>query len=352
MDVAEERLKGQAEIWEHIFAFVDSMALKCVVELGIPNIINSHGRPVTISEIIDSLKTATSSPNVDYLTHIMRLLVHKHLFTSQFHQESNQTVYGLTRSSKWLLKDSEFNLSPLVLVENSPILQKPWQYLGKCFQENGLPFERAHGCGIWDLALVDPEFNKCFNGAMQSMTIMIINEMLTEYRDGLNGIGSLVDVGGGTGTMIAEIVKANPHVQGINFDLPHVVSTAPEFSGVKHVGGDMFVHIPEADAVIMKSLLHDWTDEDCAKILRNCYNAITNKKNGKVIIVEVVLRPEGSGVFDKTGLILDMVMMAHTSGGKERTEVEWKMLLNSAGFPRYNIIQTPACPCIIEAFPE
>ncbi|KAI3867635.1 hypothetical protein MKW98_006012 [Papaver atlanticum] len=293
-----------------MFAFGDSMALKCAVELGIPNIINSHGRPVTISEIIDSLKTNTSSsPNVDYLTRVMRLLVHKRLFSSQFHQESNQIVYNLTRSSKWLLKDSKFNLSPLVLVVTDQILQKPWQYLGKCVQEN-------------------------------------------EYKDGFNGIGLLVDVGGGTWTMLAEIVKANPQIQGINFDLPHVVATASDLPGVKHVGGDMFADIPKADAFIMKSLLHDWTDEDYTKILKNCYNAITNKKSGKVIIVGIVLRAEGSGLFDKTGLILHMVMMAHTSGGKERTEVEWKMLLNNAGFPRCNIFQTPACPFIIEAFPE
>ncbi|KAI3896752.1 hypothetical protein MKW98_009605, partial [Papaver atlanticum] len=68
MDSAVERLKGQAEIWEHMFGFVDSMALKCAVELGIPDIVNSHGRPVTMSEIVDSLKTNTSSfPNTDYL---------------------------------------------------------------------------------------------------------------------------------------------------------------------------------------------------------------------------------------------------------------------------------------------
>ncbi|KAI3938964.1 hypothetical protein MKW92_050628 [Papaver armeniacum] len=353
MDAEEERLKGQAEILEHMFAFVDSMALKCVVELGIPDIINSHSRPVTMSEIIDNLKTNNlSSLNVDYLTRVMRFLVHKRLFSSQFHQESNQDVYNLTRSSKWLLKDSKFDLSPLVIVETNPILQKPWQYLGKCIQENGLPFERAYGCGIWDLALNDPKFNNNFNGAMQCMTMMMINEMLIEHKDRFDGIGLLVDVGGGTGTMIAEIVKANPHMQGMNFDLPHVVATAPDFPGVKHVGGDMFIDIPEADAVIMKLVLHDWTDEDCTKILKNCYNAVTKKKNGKVIIVEHVLRPEESGLFDKTGLILDMVMMAHTSGGKERNEVEWKVLLNNAGFPRYNIFQSPAYLCFIEAFPE
>ncbi|MCL7041642.1 hypothetical protein MKW94_030612 [Papaver nudicaule] len=329
------------------------MALKCAVELGIPDIINSHGRPVTLSEIIDSLKTATSSSlNVDYLTRIMRILVHKRLFTSQLQQESNQTVYGLTRSSKWLLKDSKFNLSPLVLFETNPILQKPWQYLGKCVQENGTPFERAHGCEIWDLASSDPKFSNFLNDAMKCTNTTIIDEMLADYKGGFDGIESLVDVGGGTGTIIAQIVQANPHIQGINFDLPHVVATAPDFPGVKHVGGDMFVDIPEADAVIMKWTLHDWSDEDCTKILKNCYKAITNKKNGKLIIVDGVLRPDGHDLFDKQRLVFDVLMLAHTSAGKERTEAEWKMLLNNAGFPRYNIISTPTFSSIIEAFPE
>ncbi|RZC48176.1 hypothetical protein C5167_041126 [Papaver somniferum] len=87
---------------------------------------------------------------------------------------------------------------------------------------------------------------------MRCTAEIIINAVLIKYKDGFNGIESLVDVGGGTGTMITEIVKPNPHIKGINFDLPHVVSTAPEQQGVEHVGGDMFVHISEADAVVMK----------------------------------------------------------------------------------------------------
>ncbi|MCL7040866.1 hypothetical protein MKW94_011007 [Papaver nudicaule] len=353
---AEERLKGQAEIWEHMFAFVDSMALKCAVELGIPDIINSHGRPVTMSEIIHSLKTTTSSssssPNVEYLTRVMRLLVHNRIFTSQFHQESNEVLFDLTRSSKWLLKDSEFNLSTLVLFEMDPILLKPWQYLSKCVQESGFPFEKAYGCKIWEFALANPQFNEFLNNALRCTTSTIINEMLVEYKDGFKGMKSLVDVGGGTGTMMAQIVEANPHIQGINFDLPHVVATAPNHPGVEHVGGDMFVDIPEADAIMMKSVLHDWNDEYCAKILKNCYKAVTKKKDGKVILVEGVLQPDKNDTFDKAGLMFDMVMIAHTSAGKERTEEEWKILLNNAGFPRYNIIKTSAFHCIIEAFPE
>ncbi|KAI3851578.1 hypothetical protein MKX03_020749 [Papaver bracteatum] len=354
----EKRLKGQIEMWEHIYAFVDSMALKCAVELGITDIINSHGRPITLSEIINNFPTTTlsssssSSPNIDYLTRVMRLLVRKRIFSLHVDKESNQIYYDLTPSSRWLLRDSQFNLSPLLLAQLDPSLLTPWQYMGKCVKEGGFPFEKAHGVEIWDFSLANPQFNHLFNDAMRCTAEIIINAVLVKYKDGINGIESLIDVGGGTGIMITEIVKANPHIRGINFDLPHVVATAPEQRGVEHVGGDMFVHVAEADAVIMKWILHDWGDEDCVKILKNCHKAIAKKKNGKVIILDCVLRPDGNGSFDNTGFSYDLVMIAHTSGGKERTEVEWKTLLNNAGFPRFNIIPIPAFPSIIEAFPE
>jgi precorrin-6B methylase 2 len=80
--------------------------------------------------------------------------------------------------------------------------------------------------------------------------------VLAEYKDGFSCVGSLVDVGGGTGGMIAEIVKAHPHIKGINFDLPHVVAIAPTRQGVSHVGGDMFEAIPNADAIFMKVYMY------------------------------------------------------------------------------------------------
>ncbi|MCL7041641.1 hypothetical protein MKW94_030611 [Papaver nudicaule] len=352
MDVEEKRLKGQAEIWQHMFAFADSMALKCAVELGIPDIINSHGGPITVSEIIDSLKTTpSSSPDDKNLTRTMRLLVRKGIFTSQFHQESNQVLYDLTPSSKWLLSDSKFNLSPMVSFILHPSTFQPWHLLGNSVKGSGLAFEKTHGCNIFDLASANPQYNQIFNDGMECTAKIVVDKMLINYKNGFNGIKSIVDVGGGTGSMIAEIVKANPHIEGINFDLPHVLDTAPDHPGVKHVGGDMFVDVPEADVVIMKWMMHAWSDENCVKALKNCYKAISKAQNGKVIIVDFVLRPDGTGLFDETGLAFDLLMMVNT-GGKERTEVEWKMLLNSAGLPRYNIIEIPTLPSIIEAFPQ
>ncbi|KAI8012217.1 Xanthohumol 4-O-methyltransferase [Camellia lanceoleosa] len=97
--------------------------------------------------------------------------------------------------------------------------------------------------------------------------------------------------------------------------------------------------------------MHDWNDEDCVKILKNCRKAIP-KKTGKMIIIDLVLNPEADGMFDDTGLLFDLLLIAHCSGGKERIELEWKKVLEEGGFPCYNIIKIAAFPSIIEAFLE
>ncbi|ERM97017.1 hypothetical protein AMTR_s03202p00005850, partial [Amborella trichopoda] len=140
--------------------------------------------------------------------------------------------------------------------------------------------------------------------------------LLSEYESGFSGLTTLVDVGGGTGTTLSEIVKAHPHISGINFDLPHVVSTAQDYPGVVHVGGDMFVSIPHADAVLMKWIFHDWEDEECVKILKQCKKSIP-KNGGKLIIVDAVLRPEeDTSSFADSRLAFDLVMVTLSTGEK------------------------------------
>ena len=96
------------------------------------------------------------------------------------------------------------------------------------------------------------EFNGVFNSAMACTAKDTVEAVLTSYKDGFKGLSSLVDVGGGTGATMAEIVKLNPGMKGINLDLPFVVETAPEYLGVTHVAGDMFKSIPQAEAIFMK----------------------------------------------------------------------------------------------------
>nr|APR64234.1 caffeic acid 3-O-methyltransferase-like 24 [Populus tomentosa] len=343
----EKLLRGQVEVWQLMFGFAESMALKCAIELGIPDIINSLGGPVTLNQIASGI----DSPCVDipYLARIMRFLVRKRVFTQHNPSDGGETLYGLTDSSKWLLRDSEVSLAPMVLMQNYPWQLAPWHYLSQCVKEGGTAFKKAHGCEIWDLASQNPEFNRIFNDALACTAKIIMRAVVSHYKVGFDDVETLVDVGGGTGGNLAEIVKAYPHIKGINFDLPHVVAAAPAYNGVSHVGGNFFEAIPNADSIFMKWVFHDWGDEYCAKILKNCRKAMP-EKTGKLILVEIVLQPEENGQFSDMGMVSDLVMFAPSTGGKERTKLEWKKLLEEGGFPRYKIINIPALPSIIEAY--
>jgi hypothetical protein len=183
----------------------------------------------------------------------MRLLVRRKIFTAHHPSEGGgDTLYGLTHSSRWLLHDSKMSLAPLLLMEDHPWLMARWHCLSQCVKEGGIAFNKVHGREIWDFASENPEFNNLFNDGMACTARIVMSAIVSVYKDGFGCVGSLVDVGGGTGSAVAEIVKSFPHIKGINFDLPHVVATAPMYDGVKHVGGDMFQAIPNADAVFMK----------------------------------------------------------------------------------------------------
>ncbi|XP_048327932.2 xanthohumol 4-O-methyltransferase-like [Ziziphus jujuba] len=347
---AEAELRGQADIWKYMLSFADSMALKCAVELRIPDIIHSHASPITLSQIASGFADSPS-PDLTYLERIMRLLVRRNIFTAHHQSDGAETLYGLTHSSRWLLRDSELSLAPMFVLETHPSLMAPWHCFSQCVKDGGIAFKKAHGREIWEFASHNPDFNTLFNDGMGCTARIVLRAIVSEYKDGFDHVGSLVDVGGGIGGAIAEIVKSYPHIRGINFDLPHVIATAPVYPGVSHVGGDMFEGIPNADAIFMKSIMHDWDDENCVKILRNCRKAI-GEKNGKVIIVDIVVKSEGNEIFDEMGMVIDLLMLAHTTGGKERTEKEWKKILNDGGFTRYKIIKIQAILSIIEAYPE
>ncbi|GAV81893.1 Methyltransf_2 domain-containing protein/Dimerisation domain-containing protein [Cephalotus follicularis] len=345
----EALLRGQGEIWRLMFGFADSMALKCAVELHLADIIHSYGCPVSLSQIASRIDS--DCPHIPYLKRIMRMLVRRGIFTMNDSLDNEETLYGSTQLSRWLLHDWEFSLAPMVIMQNYPAQLEPWHFFSHCVKDGGVAYKKAHGCDIWELASRNPELNRIFNDAMASTANITMKALLSQYKDGFENIQLLVDVGGGTGGTLAEIVKANPHIKAINFDLPHVVATAPVRKGVSHVGGNMFEAIPMADAVFMKWVLHDWGEEECVKILKNCRKAIP-EKTGKVILVELVVQPDGNSQFGDMDVVFDLLMFAHSPGGKERTEREWKNILEEGGFPRYQIIKIPTLPSIIEAYPE
>ncbi|KEH20121.1 caffeic acid O-methyltransferase [Medicago truncatula] len=179
------------------------------------------------------------------------------------------------------------------------------------------PFLALCQDNVFLASCLDSRYNQVFNRAMINHTKIVMNKVLESYN-GFEGIKRLVDVGGGLGVNINLITSKYSNIQGINFNLPHVIQHAPSYPGVEHVGGDMFESVPKGDAIFMKWILHDWSDEHCLKLLKNCYDAIPN--DGKVIVLEahIPIVPE-NGYASKSIAQLDVMMMTQCPRGKERT---------------------------------
>ncbi|KAI4331937.1 hypothetical protein L6164_016884 [Bauhinia variegata] len=162
-------LQGQANIWNYMFSFADSMAQKSAVELRIPDIIHRHGEPISLTQIMAGISDAPS-PDITCLARIMRLLVRRKIFSSHQAPGSGDTLYRLTHSSRWLLIESgsgsESSLAPMVLMENHPWATAPWHCLSQCVREGGFAFKKAHGIVIWEFASENSEFNKLLNDGM------------------------------------------------------------------------------------------------------------------------------------------------------------------------------------------
>ncbi|XVE78675.1 hypothetical protein DITRI_Ditri13aG0165900 [Diplodiscus trichospermus] len=355
MDAGEEAtLQGQAEIFQYLDNFVESMALRCVVELGIADALNSnphgHSHPMTLSQI--AARTPFPTLDIHRLSRVMRFLSCKKVFDATIDNESGEAMYGLTNSSKWLLtkSESEKSLVPMVLLATHPCALASWNCLSKSIAEGGAcGFSRAHGSDFYDFLSKNYEYKNVFSEAMACNSRVVVNAILKYYKDGFKNVGSIVDVGGGSGAAVAEIVKAHPHIKGINFDLPYAVASAPEHPSVTHVGGDIFASIPHADAIFLKWILHNWSDEKCVQILKNCRKALP-ERNGKVIIVDSVVGHQDDSLFDAEALRYDLKMLVLTPNGKERSEDEWKKLLKGGGFFQYKIIKIPSFFSVIEAY--
>ncbi|TKY66803.1 Trans-resveratrol di-O-methyltransferase [Spatholobus suberectus] len=203
---------------------------------------------------------------------------------------------------------------------------------------------------FWDYASREPKLNHLFNDAMTNDTRLISSVVIEKCKGVFKGLESLVDVGGGTGTMAKAIVKSFPQLKCIVFDLPHVVDGLHGTENIKYVEGDMFEAIPSADSIMLKCILHNWNDEECLKILKRCKEAFASKDKGKVIIIDVVIENEKGDELGQTKLFYDVEMMVLVTG-RERNEKDWAKLIFSAGFCNYKITPVLGLRSLIEVYP-
>ncbi|KAL5731692.1 caffeate O-methyltransferase [Ranunculus cassubicifolius] len=307
------------------------MAMQVAVELDLFGIIQKAGPNVQISPRDIASQLPTKNPSAaSMLDRILRLLASYSILKSTLVTHENGVVerlYGLTSVCRYFVPNEDgVSLSALMMTAQDNVFLDSWSHMKDAILEGGVPFEKAHGI----MSLSTLEDNGVFNRAMFNHTKIVMKKILEIYK-GFEDLKVVIDVAGGVGTTISLITSKYHSIKGINFDLPHVIDTAPSYPGVEHTGGCMFESVPNGDAIFMKCILHDWSDENCVKLLSNCYKALP--EGGKVIVVEAIVPVAAENDIAARGSSqYDVVMMAQTTGGKERTEEEFQTLAMEAGF--------------------
>jgi len=250
---SDEVMRAQTSLWGHIFNYIDSMSLKCAVELGIPDAIHSHGNPITLPDLLAAL--SISPAKATHMRRLMRMLTHSGIFArSDADDDSYDDVYSLTPLSRLLVGNKgHASLSSYVLAALHPVIVNPFQSMSAWFKsDESTPFSVEHGCNLWEITARNPQFNKVFNEGMASDAKFLMDVLLKNCGHVFDGARSLVDVGGGTGSVAIAISESFPDIKCSVLDLPQVINGTIEKGVVDFIAGDMFNYIPPADVVLLK----------------------------------------------------------------------------------------------------
>jgi hypothetical protein len=326
---ALKRILDSARLDDAIFA---------VTDLGIPELIPAGARP--IEEL-----AAESHTRADLLARVLRFLVAGGVFV-----EPKPMCFGLSDIGACLRSDAPRSFRPLVLFRGQPWKRNGWFVLADVLRTGDVAFERVNGMPLFEFYEAHPDAGAIFNSAMTGLT-RSMSGVVTSHYD-FSGAQTVVDVGGGEGALLTEILLQNPMTEGVLFDQPSVVAAAEVAiaSGVlaercEIVGGNFFDSVPPGgDVYLMKMILHDWPDDRAKVILQNCRAAMSGQS--RLLLIERVL--PSAPPYEPEPFMLDLVMLLEL-GALERTQEQWEALLSSSGFELTRVVATPVPLQIIEA---
>jgi len=229
---------------------------------------------------------------------------------------------------------------------------RPWGKLFESVKTGETQFEGMFGCSFYEYFTQNAEANEIFNSAMTGFSYLEDSLILASYD--FSSVHRLVDVGGGQGNLLTSILDANPTLKGVLFDLPQVVESTRQYIEAKGlaerceiVSGNYFESVPkDGDIYMLKRIIHGWDDEHAVALLKSCYRAMP--ENAKLLLIDMVI-PPGNEPF--LGKLVDLHMLL-VRGGYERTEAEYRTLLDTAGFKLTKIIPTKSALSFIEAVPH
>lgn len=310
--------QARRQILDLIQGYRLTQALYCAAELKLADLLFENAKtPVQLASECQAL--------VGPLSRLLRTLASLGVF-----QQLPSGAYANTPLSLCLRAsdpDSQWACAILAGTER----YKAFDKLLDCLRTGKTGFELAYGMPLFEFLKERPASARIFDQAMTGLHGAETAEMLEVFD--FSVFQTLADIGGGNASLLLQALRKHPGLQGILFDLPHVTeNAAKEIAAAGFTSrlaihpGDFFKEIPlKADAYLMRHILHDWTDEECLKILRNLRRGFSP---GAKLVVEYVIE-EGNA--PHPGKLLDLGMLVAT-GGRERTAEEFRSLFTSAGF--------------------
>jgi hypothetical protein len=267
-------------------------------------------------------------------------------------KENEDSTFSITSTAELLCEEKSGSLRPLAILYGEEWLSRAYSNLGYSVETGKPAFDYIHGKSLYEYLEQDRLAADKFNCAMSAYSAAEAEAIELAYD--FSGAKIVVDVGGGHGALLTSLLKANHYLTGIVFDLPKVIDSVNANSilstkelNISYVGGNFFKEVPEGgDIYIMKSVLHNWDDDQCRSILTNCRKAM--RDNSTLLVVERVI-PSRNEQSEATLFDINMLVV---TGGRERSKQEYDKLFDAAGFSLNRVIPTRSSVSIIEGMPK
>jgi len=326
-------------IMQIAFGAMMSQALGIAARLGIADLLNAGPRPA--SELADATSTHEGS-----LYRILRSLAGAGVF-----RETSPRVFQNTAISDTLRSNVPGSMRSGAIFCAEPWHFDVWANMPHSVKTGEPVWKRTLGKDVFEWFNDNPEAGEVFNNTMTEMSAGAAPAVVEAYD--FSGIETLADIAGGHGFLLSQVLKANPEMRGILFDMEPVIAGADPLleresvaDRVQKVSGDFFTEVPAADGYIMKHIIHDWEDEKAIQILKSIHSAMND--GGRVLLVEGVIP---SGNEPHMSKVIDLEMLTST-GGLERTADEYARLFDAAGFRVSRIVPTKSAFDVVEAFKQ
>jgi len=329
----------QAVLMEMAQGVWAAKALQVAADLGIADLIANESK--TTEEL-----SKTVQVNSDALYRLLRALASRGIF-----KEVGDNRFENTPISEAIRIDVPGSVRDYVIYVPNDGSILAWSKFMDVMKTGNPSYNEANGCEFWEYHQKHPELGQRFDGAMTALNAQVTSGLFESYD--FSQFNRLIDVAGGRGTLLASILSKNPQLRGCLYEQSSVIEEAKPYlerRGVldrcELISGDFFESIPEGyDAYLMSHVIHDWEDDQALAILRNCRAAIP--KHGRLLILDAVLGKDNAPHLAKW---LDLVLLVAVRG-RERTEREFRNLLQASDFELKKVIDLPAAVAVIESEP-